>query len=203
MLRINIFSVRLSVSFWALLPVSFAVVSSVGGQQLVLICLLCTIVHEAGHLVMICRYRGRPDSISVYPFEIRINSDLTCVTAKEELFIVSFGIIFNLLLSAVAGLLYLAFPDYLLLEIAFSSLCIGLLNLIPAESFDGGQLFRMILLRFFSQKVSDLILNVISMIMILPLTVVGVAVMFLSQYNFSVLFIALFLISIYISKELR
>ena len=203
MLRFKIFAVPIEVSFWALLLVSCAVVSSVKGQEIVLVCLLCTLIHESGHLLMICKVKGKPQSIIVNPFEIRINSELSDVTLKEEILIVSFGVIFNLMFSLVAGLLYLIFPFEMFLQISISSLCIGILNLMPVESLDGGQLFAIILNRLFSQNVADKIIDVVGVVFILPIAITGVAVLFISKYNFSVLFIALFLFSIYISKELR
>ena len=203
MIRFKICSVPIAVSFWSLLLVSYAIVTSVNGQEIVLVCLLCTLVHESGHLLMICRFAGLPESITVNPFEIRINSDLSSLKPKEEILIISFGVVFNFILAVVSVGLYHFFNYTLFSRVAVSSLCIGCVNLLPAESFDGGQLLKIALFKYFEHKSVEFLLNVLSVSLILPIALLGVAVLFISRYNFSVLFIALFLLIIYISKELR
>ena len=203
MIRFRLFSISFAVSFWAVLLVSFALITSVNGQMYIIICLFCTVFHEFGHLLMICKYKGKPESIAINPFEIRINADLSELLLKEEVCIISFGVVFNFLLGILTGIFYWLFSCELFLHISISSLCVGVVNLLPLDSFDGGQLLKLLLSRMLSQSAVSRILSVISIIFIIPLVIIGIAVLFVSQYNFSVLFIALFLISIYISKELR
>ena len=203
MLTLNAFSIKISLSFWAILLVCYAVVSSVSGQKLVIICLFCSLIHELGHIIMICRYKGKPKSIVIKPFEIQIHTTRDVCTLKEDILITSFGVIFNLILSAVSYLIYLVYPSSTFMQICISSFGIAIMNMLPLETFDGGQLLNLLLCKLFGQRWARCVINALSIIAIFPLAFMGIAVLFISRYNFSVLFIALYLLSIYISKEMR
>jgi len=203
MMRFRICSVDISISFWSILFISYAVVTSLQGQLLVLICIICTLVHELGHLIMILKYKGKPDRIAINPFEIRICTDLSSLKTREDFIVSSFGIIANIILSLLSFLLYLIIGSFVFKHIAISSAVIGAMNILPIDSFDGGQMLRIILLRFLSQRSVDFIINIISVVLVFPLIIIGIGVLFSSRYNFSVLFVGLYLLSIYIIKELR
>ncbi|MCI2112819.1 MAG: site-2 protease family protein [Ruminococcus sp.] len=70
----------------------------------------------------------------------------------------------------------------------------GLFNILPVMSLDGGQLLYLILSRFFSDTVSQRIVNVITFIIIFPLATFGFILLFNSKYNFSLLIVCIYLV---------
>lgn len=201
-MKFSIKNVKVTVSYLSVALISFALVSSAKGQRLVLICLLCTFFHECGHLFMICRFKGKPKRICINPFEIQIIATNKEQKLKEEVLITSFGVVANLFLASLSFLFYLVFFAEIFKEICISSFMIGFLNLLPLETFDGGQLLRIFLLRFLSIRTVNVIMVIISTVAIIPIAFLGIAVLFLSEFNFSILFIAVYLFYIFISKEL-
>ena len=81
-------------------------------------------------------------------------------------------------------------------EFCACNLFIGLINLVPLDSFDGGQLLSLLLSRFMTARKVSIITGIITIIVIFPLMILGVYILFVSKYNFSVLYIALYLIVI-------
>lgn len=204
MIKFNLFSVRFSVSFWSVLLITYGIVSSVNGQKLIIICLFCALVHELGHLIMICIYcKSLPEYITINLFEFQIKSDLKLCSIKSEVIITVSGVAANLVLSLFSYAVYFIFVCETALQISISSMVLGMINIMPLESFDGGQLLKIVLNNYVGEKRACLVTNILNIIAIFPLVFLGVTVLFITRYNFSVLFIALYLISVYITKEMR
>jgi stage IV sporulation protein FB len=67
---------------------------------------------------------------------------------------------------------------------------------------DGGQLIYILLVKRFTPEISAKILEVITIITALPIFFIGIMVMLNSKYNFSLLFIGIYLIlSLFIRDE--
>ena len=76
-----------------------------------------------------------------------------------------------------------------------ANLCTGLFNMLPVMSLDGGQLMYVILCGKFSGKSAERIINITALIILFPLTVLGFTVLLNSKYNFSLLFVCIYLIA--------
>ena len=203
MMRFNFFGIRLCVSFWALLFVSYGIIFSGTGKHFILICLISSFFHEIGHLFFIFKFSDSLSEIQIHPFEVRINCSLDKVTFKQDVLITSSGILVNLLLASVFCLLYYTFQNELCLEISLCNLAIGAFNFLPIDSTDGGQLLSMILSLFLDYRIRSLLITFVSCFIIIVLIFSGVYVLFISRYNFSLLFIGIYFLIIFINKELR
>ncbi len=201
MIKFKIFSTSVLVSFWALLLVSYSIISSLSGQRVIMICLICAIIHETGHIVMISFFRGMPDKIIVNPFEIKICSDITMLSVFQDVIITSSGVIANFIFAIISFALNIFFNTVMFNEFFIVSLLIGFINILPIESFDGGQLLRIFLANFFSKKTISAIMFIISLIFVVPIIYFGISFLFLSKYNFSLLFIAIYILSIYFRRN--
>lgn len=201
MIKLKLFSIDVYISFWIFVFLAYTTVSSVSGQRVLLICLFCTVVHEAGHIIMICKFRGRPERIVLKPFEFKIYADLSELTVSQDVLITCFGVVANLILGLFAYMFYLLFCYEVLLIICLASLAIGFINILPVESFDGGQLLRIFLVHFLSEKLSSIVSFVVSVLFVIPIAYFGIGVLFVSKYNFSLLFIAIYILSIYFKRN--
>ena len=166
-----------------------------------LYCLFAIIIHEAGHITTMCIFGYPPEKIKISLFEISISDG----KRQERNFIQNFLIIFfgpfsNFICFILFYLLYLIGKDFFL-YLAAANLSVGLFNILPVMSLDGGQLLYLILSRFFSDTVSQSIVNVITLIIIFPLSFFGFILLFNSKYNFSLLIVCTYLVFSLISRN--
>ena len=68
------------------------------------------------------------------------------------------------------------------------------MNLLPISSLDGGRLFLIFLRKYFSEKISNQLSFIVSVIFIIPIMCSGFLILVRSKFNVSVL-----ILSIYIS----
>ncbi len=203
MMKFNAFGVKLIIKYPAIAVICLAMFTSYKDDLLIPLCLLSSVIHEAGHLLFICRFVGKPDSIIINPGEIKINSNLSGVSYTQDIIITLAGVAFNFFTSVLSYLLYLMFSAELFFDFALCNVCIGTFNLLPVKTFDGGQLLYNFLLRKLSAGTSDKIINIITMLIVIPLATVAFYVLLTSKFNYTLLIVAIYAISIIISKEMR
>lgn len=202
-MRLEISGVKVDVSYFAVFLVSFSVVSAGVGQSKVLLCILCAALHEAGHLLFICKFKGKPCRIKVNLFEIRICTDMQSLSTLKESVIIISGVACNFMLCTIAYIAHSIFPSALVYDFFLCNLVVGVINILPVESFDGGQLMFLLLCKIFSYRTAQIIILVLTLSLMFPIAVIGVFVLFSSQHNYSLLFVFIHLLSIFIIKELR
>ena len=78
---------------------------------------------------------------------------------------------------------------------------LGLFNILPIDSLDGGQALFILLSMKFSPFTSMKILDIISFMILIPVAVMGFLVLLQSKYNFTLLLTALYLIAIILLKN--
>lgn len=203
MMRFKLFGINFFVSYWAILFLSYGVITSGKGQPLILVCLISSLLHEIGHLFFIFKYSRCPSAIRVYPYEIKMECTIKNISVKQDVMITSAGIIVNFLLSIVLYVLYIVFGFSIFLQIALCNLSIGLFNLLPIASTDGGQLLNILLSQFLGGRALALISGLVTCVVLFFISLLGVYVLFISRYNFSLLFIGIYFLIIFINKELR
>ncbi len=161
--------------------------------------ILFSFLHEIGHIVA-CYALGYQIKNIRLGF---INADIFLSFAKltDKLIIYLSGPLVNLILALAFRLMYIFLNTKLFNILSFQNLCIGVLNLIPISSFDGGQILYLLL----SQKFDDLkvkrISDIISLVFTVPILMVGFWVILISKYNFSLFLIACYIISYLVFKE--
>jgi stage IV sporulation protein FB len=85
---------------------------------------------------------------------------------------------------------------------AYINLFLGLFNLLPCISLDGGQSLYLILSKKLSNQVAKKIIEVLTVITMFPTFVMGIIVLFKSTYNFSLLFLSLYLLLLLLTKKI-
>ncbi len=183
--------------------ISFSVVTAGVGQSIIFLCIIGAFLHELGHLIFIYKFHGMPDEIVIELFEVKICSDMRLTSKWKDVIITSAGIITNILVAAIVAIIYFFYPSQIIFDFISCNLCIAFVNLLPVQSFDGGQLLYLILLGFTGEKIAYIVVFVLTLLLMFPIFMVGVFVLFTSQHNYSILFIFLYLLSVFISNELR
>lgn len=202
-MKFKLFGAEVYVSFWTVLLLTLSAVSAGEGQPLMLLCLFGAFLHEAGHLCLIYRYKGKPERISFNMFEVRIEVDSSCTTPKQDVLITVAGVAVNLLVALLCAVSFFVFRIAFLKDFCICNLCLAVLNILPIRSFDGGQLLYMFFASVFSERIATVILNILSILCMFPLLFAGIFILFTSRYNYSLLFVSIYLFTIFISKELR
>lgn len=155
-------------------------------------CILAAILHEAGHLVMMLLFHVRVKGVKIRLFDILIEADEpdsfladVCVTLG--------GVGMNFLLAGVSVVLAPFF--------CMANLAMGIFNLMPAVSLDGGRLLTLIVARRYGELAAGRVLRIVSFLILLPLMTAGILFLFRSGYNYSLLAISLYLLAVLLLKK--
>ena len=156
-------------------------------------CAAAIAVHELGHLsVMIC-YGYFPERIKIALFSIDIiDSERQRRRVRENLLIIIFGPFANFICFLVCFLLYLRGIS-VVLPFAAANASVGLFNLLPVMSLDGGQLVYLLLLRRLDQEKAEKAVDALTFAFIFPLAAMGFWLMLKSK-NVSLLFVSVYLV---------
>ncbi len=191
LLRINSF--KFFISFPAVALVSIIVLSSVYTDYL--LCLSAVIIHESGHLTTMILTGNIPEGVEIRAFEVKLLKRSRYNTSYlKDILIISSGPLINILISIIFnGINY---------KFAAINLFLGLFNLLPASNLDGGQLVFLILTGFINFEQASKAVDIITLIISFPVFFIGLIILFNSKYNFSILFIGLYLfLSFFIKKD--
>ncbi|MDO4199768.1 MAG: site-2 protease family protein [Clostridia bacterium] len=90
--------------------------------------------------------------------------------------------------------IYIITKNKFLMLVALQSFIIGMINILPIESLDGGEAVGLILHKFFSYENAKKISNVLSLVFLVPATFFGIFLGIKSRHNISVIMLALYLI---------
>ncbi len=202
-MRCKLFGISLFISFWLILAITYGIISSGKGQPLILICIVSALLHELGHIGFIIRYKEKPSEIIINPFETKIVCNLADVSNRQDIIITVSGVFVNLIICIISISLYFLLQIHLFFDFSVCNLSLLILNLLPVESTDGGQLLNIFLHRWFTERTVNIICAIISCSFIFPLIIAGVYVLFVSQYNYSLLIVGIYFLIFIINKELR
>lgn len=202
-MKFRCFGISFNISLWFLFAVTYGIISTGSGQSLIIVCIVSAVLHELGHIIFIIKYKSRPSQIIVNPFETKINCSLTDVTVRQDIAITVAGVAVNLIICVTSYLLYYFLNVNFFYDLSICNLSLLIVNLLPVESSDGGQLLNIFLHKYFSEQTVSFICTIVSCVIIFPLIITGVYVLFQSQHNYSLLIVGIYFLIFIINKELR
>lgn len=165
------------------------------------ICFISVLIHETGHLIPLAIFGEFPRSIRISLFEINISDDFrNSRTLFQNLIIIFFGPFANFICFIFCYLLYL-FCNEKFLSFSMVNLLLGLFNMLPVLSLDGGQILYLIISRRFGDYKALRAVNMLTFIFIFPLALLGFIILFETKYNFSLLAVCLYLMMSLIMKR--
>ena len=166
-------------------------------------CICAVIVHEIGHIIPMCIFGYKPEKIKISLFEISISDTSRHKRSfLQNFFIILLGPFINFICFISFYLLYLYGNDFYL-PIAIANLSVGMFNFIPVLSLDGGQLVYLVLCRKTTESNAERVVDILTFIFIFPLFALGFLLLLKSKYNFSLLFVCVYLIFSLILKNNR
>lgn len=148
------------------------------------------VLHECGHLCSMKLCGKKIETITLFPFGIDIKSRGEITSYKADILICISGIAVNLLLAIICAFL----PKNTYTEMFFSSnLIFAIINSLPIKTLDGGELIEKMLYVKTDPYVTERICSALSFFAILLLGSFAIWLFFKSGYNFTLLFMCIFL----------
>lgn len=156
--------------------------------------ILFSLLHEAGHLLAIVLCGEKPDTVrfGIFGMTIIRKNDISQDYKKEFITAVS-GPMMNFFLLFVFVLLYAFYRKDIFLEMAAINLIIGLFNIMPVFSLDGGRALESLLLERLPSDKSEKIITAVSIAFLIPMNFFGFYILIKSGYNFTFLAISIYL----------
>lgn len=177
----------ISFSFFAII----LILMIVDKRGIVPLSLLASFLHELVHCIFIFIFTGAPKEIkiSILGGEIRRKNNVR-VSVFKEFIIYASAPLFNI----ISGLLL--YNDKYLNASFFSqiNLFLGLFNILPFYSFDGGKMLECILQNKLSAKKASTIITVVSIITTSLFCICALITNMYLQKNVSMIIIALFMV---------
>ncbi|BED92493.1 MAG: site-2 protease family protein [Candidatus Paraimprobicoccus trichonymphae] len=184
---------RINLNFYFLAFISLTVI--LNQSYIFVLSFVSSMIHELGHMLVILYQKRTINLINVNFFNVDIvDKDRNNLNHKEDLAVLLGGPLLNFVISFVTFILNLILKNNLIYEIMYINFFIGILNLLPISSLDGGQIFSIVLSSKLDLNLSNTILNAISLIILIPVLILGFIILIKSKYNFSLLFLGLYLI---------
>ena len=185
-------SVKLSFSFVAL------VLLFIIGEKssLYYITFLNAFIHELIHIFFIIIFKGeiKEFKISVFGGEIKRN-DINHNNIHNAITYIS-APLFNIILGSIFLLVTKHKSNFVI-----SNLTLGVFNILPFYSFDGGCFLKSVLLCFFSENKTEKVIKAISIIVAIVITSTSIFVIFYSKEGTFLIIFSLYMIFALIFKK--
>ena len=157
---------------------------------------LFALAHEIGHILAMILFKVKIEKIKFGLVNIDLfqnNSD-KLINDKVNIIVLLSGSFFNLLLYLFFYFYFFYSGEKIYYFLSLQNLFLGVLNLLPIDSLDGGKILKIILSKYFDFFLVEKILKYISFLILIPLFFLGICVLFYSGCNFSLVILALYLI---------
>lgn len=141
------------------------------------------IFHEFGHLFALYKFGVKISEFKISLFGANIKTEnLKKFSLKKEIIILFSGPFTNLIFGVVSYFINLYIENDILKNLILINSGLAIFNLLPFYNFDGGKIFEVLLKYKFNEKVADVLLTCISIIVLIPITLCSINV-FLQNYN--------------------
>ncbi len=156
--------------------------------------ILFSILHEFGHLFAIVACSERPETVrfGIFGMTIIRKNDITQDYKKEFITAIS-GPLMNFFLFLMLFGLFALCRKEILLKSAAMNLMIGLFNITPVFSLDGGRALESMLSQRLPCDRCESVMKAVSVMFLIPMTSLGFYILIKSGYNFTFLAISIYL----------
>ncbi|MBQ3928913.1 MAG: hypothetical protein II711_02325 [Clostridia bacterium] len=169
----------------------------------VIACFTAAVMHELGHIAVLCRCGSAPERVKLTLFDIAIvDRKKYSRSIKQELCVILAGVTVNFILAALFYQLYLLFHNEFLMMLCTANLGLGIFNSLPVDNLDGGQALGILLGQYYSELTASRIIDIISLFILIPTACIGFLLLLQSRYNFTLLLTALYLVALILLKRI-
>ena len=164
----------------------------IDGTVFALYAVACALWHELWHIITLKIVGGGVGTFVLRGFSMKLGT--TVLSYKDELKVTLAGPIASLVGFLMFCTVYYFNLSKHSLFIAISNLFIFIINFVPVFPLDGGRALSCVLNMRFEKDTASKITRIISLIFLLPLSVLSVIILVRTGYNLSLLMICAFLI---------
>lgn len=160
-------------------------------------------LHELSHLLAAKIIGLRTAYIAFHPFgvNLKLKNKLICRLSDEIILYLS-GPFCNILLACLSLALYRFYPNSWLRFFYGSNIMLFIMNMLPIVPLDGGIVLKKLLMYRVGYKTAGRIMTAFSAVIDTALFAIGAYVLYVTRFNYSVLFLAVFLLgNIFTQKE--
>ena len=161
------------------------------------------LLHEAAHLAAATAIGLRIDRIAFYPYGVNLKLKNRFVhNLADEIILCLAGPLVNCAAALISLSLYNVYRTPYLQLFYVDNTALFLFNMLPVCPLDGGILTKRLLSYFFGGKKAALVMKIISALIVAAMVTLCVYMVYVTEFNFSVLLLTGFLIcSIFTSNE--
>lgn len=166
------------------------------------ISIFSAILHEIGHLIALKIYGIEITEfrISLFGCNIKTNKN-NRINYNKEILISFFGPFANLFLSAFLFVVNFNLNCELVENIIIVNLVMGLFNLLPFNSFDGGKIIKLLIENKLNERIADFTVSIISFVVLIPFSYIAFLNFLNNKSDFYLLIVsALMLLTIILKK---
>lgn len=191
-MKFNFKGIDVEITFLFVALITFIITMKVPAN--VIITIFSSLLHETGHLLTMSAVGNKPQAVHFEITGINIKRAQSIkISTKNELFIALGGPFANGVVFIICCFAICFKQSEFLLTVACINLILMTFNLLPVKRLDGGMALYFLLSRRFDAEFCSKILKITSIIFITLIYIWGIYVFISSEYNFSVLIIAIFL----------
>lgn len=152
---------KIKISFFAVMLILSLVLSS---SYYAFIPLISAAIHELGHIVCAKLFGVKLSGFELGIFGARISTESSLCSYSAEIAIAFAGPLCNLICADITAILYsiAKVPSKIVSIFIISSLALGITNLLPIKSFDGGRIFSALLSKVLDISSVETILDITS-----------------------------------------
>jgi hypothetical protein len=171
-------------------------------EETVMISLLSSILHEAGHLILMFIFRQKVISVIFGSFGVRIERQLTeSLSYKKEAIIALGGIGVNFTVAIISFIHYYLYGSDFSAKLSVVNVIIALFNMIPIDILDMGRVLRYTLLCYKDEDKCQRIIYIISVIFINLLAAGCIVYSLFFSFNISLITVTVYLYVITLFKK--
>lgn len=185
-MKISFCKINIFISYPLVALLCMSVIAS--KNTITVIAVLSAVLHETGHLAVMRRFSDDEIDVRAGVFELAICDYSREVSGyRRDIAVTCAGPVVNIVLWAVFFILYKYTMWDTAHNIAMVNISLGIFNLLPIETTDGGQLLKIILAKTLSVTAADRVMLVVSIVFIIPVAVAGFYILLNSAYNYTML----------------
>lgn len=189
MISFEAFGIKIQIQFLFVALVTIFLLADRSGISI--IALLACLIHEMGHLIMFCLVGYKPLSLSFEITGIRLTKPIAQLNYWKELLVELAGSFLNFTMFV---LLANTTNQISLVSIfAVTHLIVGVFNLVPLKSFDGGKLLEITLLQFCSVITTEYICTAIDLFFVFMMLIGGVWSFLNNRQSFTLVVLTIYL----------
>ena len=171
-------------------------------SQTVILCLMSSTLHEAGHLILMYASGQKVTSVTFGAFGVRIDrQNSSAISYKNEAVIAFGGIGVNLLVALISAVYYNFTHCNFAISLTAVNIFIALFNSIPIDTLDMGRVLRYTLLCLYDETKCNTILNILSVFTVNILAVTTIIYSIKFTVNPSLIAVTVYLYVITLFKK--